>query len=219
MAGVSLGSLRVSVVRVVQVLVVLALAGLAWVDLRAVRATVADLPVAPPPAPPAAATVMDADLATLPLFGAALPVESSAAVASAAASDTLALPESVASYRLFGVLLAPGASERFALIGEPNGAQQAYREGDSAPDGARLAVVREGYVILQRDGQDERLPLAEAEGTGGAGSEGLPAAEDTASDAAPPLAPAASPGATGLKARLRARRAAVHAGGASPQHD
>ena len=170
------------------------------------------------PAPPTRT-----DLAALPLFGLLPAAEGVPPATDATTRDPEGLPESTAAYRLFGVLLAPAGAGRYALIGEGDDDQQAYREGDAAPDGARLKSVHDGWVVLERNGREERLTLTEAVGTGAGGVEGLPSSDAQSGEPLAPLAPAASPApptaAERLQARIRARRAAAEAGQTGPKND
>lgn len=206
-------------VRLALGLVVALWLAVAFMDWRALRADDAAPAHEDAPAPLVPAAEANPDFAALPLFGRLAAPPAADGAAATALADASGLPESSASYRLFGVLLAPGSNERFALLGNSEGTQDAYREGDAAPDGARLVLVKDGYVVLERNGLPERLPLADASGTGEPGDAGLPAAAAQAPDVGAPLAPTANPAAAALRARLNARRAAAQAGQSGPENN
>ena len=209
-----------SVVRVVQIVLVSVLFALVYRDWRLLQSHAAapEPALETPDAASAAPRPTRVDLGALPLFGQAVAVGTPAG--DAVDRDPAGLPESTASYRLFGVLLAPDGAGRYALIGEGDADQRAYREGDVAPDGARLKSVHDGWVVLERNGQEERLSLTEATGTGAGGAEGLPSADAQSGEMpALPTSPAPSAAADRLQARIQARRAAAAARQIGPKND
>jgi general secretion pathway protein C len=117
------------------------------------------------PAPAAVA----APVAGWQLFGRA------AAPAQAAVARGTALP-----LLLRGTLASDDPAAGLAMIAEPGEPERAYRVGDVLPGGAVLEAVRPGDVLLRRDGVQESLALARAEGLAG-----------TSRAAAPPVAAAA----------------------------
>lgn len=208
--------------RPAQLLTVMLIAVLAWHDWQTTRVAMpqrSSVPSVAPAAPPREMASL-ADLPDYPLFGASAP--EAAGGAASLSVDAEALPTSNASYKLYGVLLAPGTEGRFALIGEGEGTQRAYREGESAPDGARVASVTARWVVLERNGVEERLPLSDITGTGVAGADGLPATEGVAVEpqaAVPTTNPGGLSPSARLQARLQARRAAAQPAAVGPKTD
>lgn len=114
-----------------------------------------------------------AGLDRLPLFGTVEASPEQAAPPPAPVVDEAALPESIAGYRLFGIIEADLSSSARAILGSGDSDQQEYRVGDAMPDGARIHAVRERAVILERDGQLERLALPPPEEGADAASPGF----------------------------------------------
>ena len=202
-------------VRPVFFILLCASAGLAWHDWRLLSRA----PSTPPVEIGAAATdiatpeVSLDTLPTLPLFGAS----TQASPAEPARITKDALPEAAVSYRLFGIIAATTTQPSLAILGTGDADQAPYREGDASPDGATIAAIEPTSIVLERNGKRERLPLADALGTGGGGGELLPAAQPTAevdpivdADGEPIVPPPPPPAAAAsLKAKIEARRAAA----------
>ncbi len=124
----------------------------------------------------------------LAVAGPTLPVAEGASPGASAGAPDAAAP--VAGWRLFGQASGPVAAEvargtalplllrgtlatedpaaGLAMIAEPGEPERAYRVGDALPGGAVLEAVRPGDVLLRRDGVQESLALARAEGLAGA---------------------------------------------------
>lgn len=91
-------------------------------------------------------------LAGLHLFGEAAPAQT----ARAAPIDA---PETRLNLNLRGVFASSTRGEALAIIGDPQGKEKPYREGDALPGGAQLHEIYADRVILDRGGQLETLKL------------------------------------------------------------
>lgn len=68
-------------------------------------------------------------------------------------------PETKLNLKLVGIFFAEDNTRALALIAEPNGEEHSYRVGDLLPGGARLEQVFRDYIVLQRNGRQEKLSL------------------------------------------------------------
>jgi general secretion pathway protein C len=75
---------------------------------------------------------------------------------------------------LRGTLASEDPAAGLAMIAEPGEPERAYRVGDVLPGGAVLEAVRPGDVLLRRDGVQESLALARAEGLAGTRRDATP---------------------------------------------
>lgn len=124
--------------------------------------TTATDPVAAPPAAPGNATALP-DWA---LFGVAeTPATPVADPPAAPPPDEANLPESTASFQLFGLIQADGDQEARAILGATDADQRELQIGDQTPDGARIHAIRARALILERDGKLEQMPFPTAEGS------------------------------------------------------
>jgi len=112
------------------------------------------------------------------------------AVGESTAAVPTAPPISTQGLILVGVLAASDPRAGRAIIGETGTTARVYAVGATLPGGSRLAEVHADYVLLDRGGSFETLPLPRQGGTpvsGAVGSVAMPAG------APPPLAAAGSP--------------------------
>lgn len=159
--------------RIAPVLFVCACLGLLAVtarDVRTVRAqrspALAAAAEQPANSAPAAEPEAFARVAAWPLFGVAPgqsePVERTPGPAGTPAGEAVGvLPESTAPYQVFGLITSEEPARRRAFLGTDPATQRAYREGDTAPDGAEITTILPRAVVLTRNGAAEALKLPE----------------------------------------------------------
>lgn len=157
-------------------------------------------PIGTPSAPAAGTRQAPTDireLAGLHLFGEAAPTQT----ARAAPIDA---PETRLNLDLRGIFASSVRGEALAIIGDPQGKEKPYREGDALPGGAELHEIYADRVILDRGGQLETLKLRRSRLPGMGGEASARAQANSPPPAADPDVAAADDGSAA--ARLQALR-------------
>lgn len=114
-------------------------------------------------------------------FGAAAPVASAAAPATAVAvdpfyrRDTASASADVSGLRLFG-LRAAGTGGGAAILADSDGVQAAYAVGDTVRPGAVLVAVASDHAVIESGGARRRLAFAADAAATAAAASILPAA-------------------------------------------
>lgn len=103
-----------------------------------------------------------ARLPGMPLFGTAAAAPATHAVEAPREAEA-DLPESNASFEVFGLIEARNPAQARAILGTGEADQREYRVGDAAPDGARLHDIRPRALVLEREGRLELMKLPEPE--------------------------------------------------------
>jgi hypothetical protein len=107
-------------------------------------------------------------LPDVPLFAVADAAATAATAAPPPPADEAELPESAASFEVFGLIEASDPARSRAILGATEAEQREYRVGEPAPDGSRLHAIRPRALVLERAGQLEVMKLPEPETEGAA---------------------------------------------------